>query len=591
MANAPGQQRRSNTPSPTPTPFQPSTSPTDDLLAATPLFARVFRHSPVGMIIATPDGRIAAANDAFGQMLGLPPATLVGRTLSEVGLIDAGDEERRLSATPTDHRADVPLRLRAADGRLRHFIASIQPIDIGGAPYVVSMFQDLSELNRLSDALAQSEARFRLFFENAPLALIVSDAATGQIVDVNPAACRQYGYSRAEFLNLPAEQLAPLVTAEAGLGQHATANGRPIDVETTTFSFELSDRRLHMNALLDVTEQTAAADALRHSEERFRIVAQVANDGLWDWDLTTGRVWRNNGIQLYGQYPYDPTHPWMARIHPDDLQQGLDDFNRAVGTRQPGWSSEYRVRRADGTWGNVLQRGVILYEGDRPVRALGATVDITAPLQLAEAEAQAVVAERQRLVRDLHDSVTQSLYSVSLLAEAARRHATEEHDTAAAEFIGRLGSLAHQALLQMRLLVYELRPAVLDTEGLVGALRHRLDAVEKRAGIQVNLIIRGERTIPTRLQGEMYRIAHEALNNALKHAAATAITVRLDTLSDPTLLEVIDNGRGFDSNAVHDGLGLPMMRERSARIGGDLTIQSTAAQGTNLRLTVLLGDA
>jgi PAS domain S-box-containing protein len=543
------------------------------------------------MLIAAPDGRIAAANDAFGQMLGRPPAGLVGHTPRELGLLAAAEDEQLFSTRPAVRQADVPLRLRAADGRLRHFIASIQPVDIGGAPYFVSLLQDLSELNRLSEALAQSEARFRLFFENAPLALVVSDAATGQIVDVNPAACRQYGYSRAEFLNLPAAQLAPLVTDEPGPGRHADASGRPIDVEITTFSFELADRRLHMNALLDVTDQTAAAAALHHSEERFRIAALVTHDGLWDWDLTTGRVWRNNGIQLYGQSPYDPHHPWTARIHPDDLQQGLDDFNRAVDTRQPGWTSEYRVQRPDGTWGNVLQRGVILYEGDQPVRALGATVDITAPRQLAEAETQAALAERQRLARDLHDSITQSLYSVSLLAEAARRHATEEHETAAAEFIGRLGNLAQQALRQMRLLVYELRPAVLETEGLVGALRHRLDAVEKRAGIQVNLVSGGERAIPTHVQGEMYRIAHEALNNALNHAAATAVTVRIDTLGDTVVLEVVDNGRGFDSRAPHPGQGLPTMREGSARIGGELTIHSTAARGTSVRLVVPLDKA
>jgi PAS domain S-box-containing protein len=346
-----------------------------------------------------------------------------------------------------------------------------------------------------------------------------------------------------------------------------------------------------MNALLDVTEQTAKAQALRESEERFRIVAQVSNDGLWDWDLTTNRVWRNNGIQLYGQTPYDPTHPWAARIHPDDLHQGREAFAHALDTRQPGWTSEYRVQRPDGSWATVLQRGFILYDGDRPVRALGATIDITAPLQLAEAEAQAVLAERERLARDLHDSVTQSLYSVSLLAEAARRHALEEQEAAAAEFIGRLGSLTQQALRQMRLLVYELRPAVLDTEGLVGALRHRLDAVEKRAGIKVNLIIRGERAIPASLQGEMYRIAHEALNNALTHAVATAITVRLDTLGNAITLEISDNGRGFDSNALAFGRGLPTMRERSSRLGGELTIDSTPGRGTLVRLTLPLAAA
>jgi PAS domain S-box-containing protein len=560
------------------------TPPIDDLLAATPLFARVFRHSPVSIIILAANGRIVAANDAFGQLLGRPPDALVGHTARGLGLLDAGDSERAFAPQPDDPRADIPLQQRSPDGRVRHFIASSQPITIGGEAHVVSYIRDVSELNRLSDALTQSEERFRLFFENAPLALVVSDAATGQIVDVNTTACRQYDYSRADFLNVPAEQLAPLVAAAAGLAQHTTAAGRSLDVDTTTFSFDLADRHLQMNALLDVTEQTATAQALRDSEERFRIVAEVSNDGLWDWDLTGDRVWRNNRLQLYGQFPYGPDHPWATRIHPDDLQQGIDDFTHAVDAHQPGWTSEYRVQRADDSWATVLQRGFILYEGDQPVRALGATMDITAPLQLAEAEAQAVLAERERLARDLHDSVTQSLYSVSLLAEAARRRALEEQEPAAAEFIGRLGSLAHQALRQMRLLVYELRPAVLDTEGLAGALRHRLDAVEKRAGIKVNLVIRGERPIPTHLQGEMYRIAHEALNNALAHAGATAVTVRLDTLSNPILLEVIDNGRGFDSSASTFGRGLPTMRERCARLGGDLTIDSAAGRGTTLRL-------
>ena len=574
----------------------PDTDLTDDqenaallsatLLSATPLFARVFHHSPVGMIITTPEGRVAAANDAVAHLFGRPPAALLGHTPAELGLRAADDDQHWSAPGSAKHRADVPLRLRGAGGRLHHLVASIQPIEINGAPYAVSLIQDLSEFRRLNDALAQSEQRFRLFFENAPLALVVCDDTTGEIVDVNPAACRQYGHSRAEFLSRPAEWLRPLLVAETGPGRHVTTDGRTLDVEVSTFTFELAERRLRMNALLDVTEQTAAAAALRESESRVRIVSQVSNDGLWDWDLTTGHVWGNNGIQLAGQTPFDAAQPWTTRIHPDDRERGLADFTLAVSARQPGWSSEFRVRRPDGTWATVLQRGVILYEGDRPVRVLGATFDITAPLQLAEAEAEAVSAERQRLARDLHDSVTQSLYSVSLLAEAARRHALEGPEPAAAEFITRLGRLAQQALRQMRLLVYELRPAVLDTEGLVGALRHRLDAVETRAGILVNLVIRGERPVPARVQGEMYRIAHEALNNALNHAAATAITVRLDTLGDNILLEVMDNGRGFDPQATHFGLGLSTMRARSAGLGGELTILSSPELGTTVRLTL-----
>ncbi len=559
-------------------------TPADALLADTPLFARVFHHSPVGMIVSDMDGRYVVVNDAFSRMIARPAAALLGHTPVESGLLAAADFPPLLDhLRAADQRAEVPLRLLGGDGQPRHLLASFQRIDIRHRPYAVSLVQDLSEFDRLRDALAQSEQRFRLFFENAPLALVVRDAATNEIVDVNPAACRQYGYSRAEFMTLPSDSL-PAAGDAPGPAHHTTADGRALEVEVSTFTFDLAERALNMNALLDVTAQTAANTALRESEHTFRIVSQVSNDGVWDWDLTNGHVWRNNGVQLYGQTPDDPGQPWLDNVHPDDRDRLAADFEQAIHAQEPSWTSEYRVRRPDGGWAKLLQRGVILYEEGRPVRAIGATVDITEPLQVAEAEAQAAQVERDRLARDLHDSVTQSLYSVSLLAEAARRYALAGQETETAEFIARLGDLAQQALRQMRLLVYELRPGVLDQEGLVGALRHRLESVEKRAGIVTTLVIRGERAVPVTLQGEMYHIAHEALNNALRYAAATAVTVCLDTLGDNILLEVIDNGRGFDPGAPHFGRGLATIRERSAHLGGDLSIISTPAQGTTVRL-------
>ncbi len=559
--------------------------PSTDLLADTPLFARVFQHSPVGMLLSDNDGRIVAVNEALARLLERPAASIVGHTPVELGLITA-DAYRPLLAhvRAADNLAEVPMQLLGGDGRPRNVLASFQRVEIQGRPHTVSLIQDLSEFDRLRDALAQSEQRFRLFFENAPLALVVSDPTTNEIVDVNPAACRQYGYSRAEFMALPADSLPPETDDQPGLAQHTTADGRSLDVEVNTFAFDLAERTLNMNALLDVTTQMAATAALRDSERTFRIVAEVSNDGLWEWDLVNNRVWRNDVFQTGDRPPHGPAEPWLADMHPDDRARGLANFEEAMAEGLAGWTSEYRSLRPDGQWAKLLQRGVILYEDEHPVRVIGATVDITEPLQLAEAEAQAAQRERDRLARDLHDSVTQSLYSVSLLAEAARRQAIIGREPETAEFITRLGSLAHQALLQMRLLVYELRPGVLDQEGLIGALRHRLESVEKRAGIVTNLITRGERPVPAHWQGEIYRIAHEALNNALKYAAATAVTVRLDTLDDNMLLVISDNGRGFDPTEAHPGRGLAMMHERSAQLSGDLTIISAPGAGTTVRL-------
>ncbi len=206
----------------------------------------------------------------------------------------------------------------------------------------------------------------------------------------------------------------------------------------------------------------------------------------------------------------------------------------------------------------------------------------------AEAEGKAVIEERQRLARDLHDSVSQSLYSLALLAEAGRRM-TEAGDLGrAATYLSRLGETALQALKDMRLLVYELRPLVLVAEGLAGALQHRLDAVEKRAGVKTSLVTEGGVKLPPRVEVELFRVAQEALNNTLKHAMATEVTVTLGIHSGQVELEVADNGRSFDPNALSDtgGLGLVSMRERTEKLGGTFTIVSKPGQGTRVKVAV-----
>jgi signal transduction histidine kinase len=151
-----------------------------------------------------------------------------------------------------------------------------------------------------------------------------------------------------------------------------------------------------------------------------------------------------------------------------------------------------------------------------------------------------------------------------------------------------LGDSAQQALKEMRLLVYELRPPVLKRDGLVGALQHRLDAVEGRAGITAQLLTNQMVPLPVRLEQDLYHIALEALNNSLKHAQASSVTISVETGQHYTRLEVADNGCGFNPDQAVDsgGLGLISMRQRAERIGGLLNIQAQAGQGTTIRVRV-----
>jgi len=202
----------------------------------------------------------------------------------------------------------------------------------------------------------------------------------------------------------------------------------------------------------------------------------------------------------------------------------------------------------------------------------------------------AALEERGRLARELHDSVTQSLYSVTMYAEAAARLMSPGLD-AAAEYLRDARDTAQEALREMRLLIYQLRPPVLEKGGLAFALQVRLDAVERRGGIHAELMVEGEDRLPPGVQAELHQIAQEALNNALKHAHARRVQVHLHFGDAATHLEVQDDGLGFDLADVQagGGLGLPGMAERAQRIGGRLEIESTPGQGTRVVVEIPTG--
>lgn len=207
---------------------------------------------------------------------------------------------------------------------------------------------------------------------------------------------------------------------------------------------------------------------------------------------------------------------------------------------------------------------------------------------LTERKRAAVMAERERLARELHDSVTQTLYSLTLFAEWTRGLVEAQEWQPAKERLDRIGEIAQQALKEMRLLVYELRPSALEQDGLIGALQRRLGAVEQRAGVQTQLIAESPLRLTPAVEEGMYRIAQEALNNALKHAAATQVTVEVKGNGHGTVLAVSDNGNGFEPGAINGrgGMGLTGMRERAAQLGGVLEVISSAGHGTTVKFSL-----
>jgi signal transduction histidine kinase len=206
-----------------------------------------------------------------------------------------------------------------------------------------------------------------------------------------------------------------------------------------------------------------------------------------------------------------------------------------------------------------------------------------------QAEQSAAIAERHRLSRELHDSVTQSLYSVTLFAEASARLLAMKDYSSAADHLHELRDTAKEALQEMRLLIFELRPSALEHNGLAAAIQARLDAVELRGGMDGELHVMGEDHLPPNMQDELYHIAQEALNNTLKHAHASLVDINLSFSETGVSLQLSDNGAGFDpTNPGGGGMGLAGMRERAQRIGGVLMVESTIGKGTKVSIQVQL---
>jgi signal transduction histidine kinase len=194
--------------------------------------------------------------------------------------------------------------------------------------------------------------------------------------------------------------------------------------------------------------------------------------------------------------------------------------------------------------------------------------------------------ERQRLARDLHDSVSQAVYGIALAARSAQELLAKD-PALVQEPLEYLLRLSEAALAEMRALIFELRPEALAREGLTGALKHHTAALRARHGIKVDESLAEEPALSFERKQGLYRIAQEAMHNAARHARAKRVAIALSQIDSHIQLEVSDDGVGFDSRESQRGhFGLNTMRERATELGGTLEIDSRLGAGTTVRAMI-----
>ncbi|MFC5957508.1 GAF domain-containing sensor histidine kinase [Streptomyces pratens] len=199
-----------------------------------------------------------------------------------------------------------------------------------------------------------------------------------------------------------------------------------------------------------------------------------------------------------------------------------------------------------------------------------------------------IAEERSRLAHELHDAVSQKLFSLRLTAQAAARLVDRDPSRAKGE-LQQVAALAAEAAEELRAAVVELRPAALDEDGLVATLRTQVQVLDRAHSARVTFTCEGVRALPATQEEAVLRVAQEALHNALRHAEADQVDVTLERRGNGAVLRVADDGKGFDPGIIRRAgrhLGLVSMRDRASGAGGSLTVESAPGKGATIEMEV-----
>lgn len=507
-------------------------------------FQAIFNDSAVGMGVMGLDRRIIDANPAICRMYGMTRDEMIGMSAAEVTYADDNPQSTQLldeliSGQRDSYEIDRRYIRRNGEVFWAHVtMSSVRGLD-GKPLYLVGMVIDIDEQKKMQERIRESEARFQAIFDNVAVGVAVMTLQR-QPVAINAQTEKITGYS---LNDLAGVNPVMLVIPE--------------------------DRNMDVEMFKDLVEGKRNSYVM---ERRYR-----HRDGHIFWARINYSLVRDrNGNPDY-----------LVGIIED-----IDDQKRA-SERLAEQEADYlltlqqRVRERTHELEEANQRLQQEIEQRRKIER-----------ELAERAAdEAVTADRTRLARDLHDAVTQTLFSASLTAEVLpdlwemdveeAKRSTEE-----------LRQLTRGALAEMRTLLLELRPATLTQTRLSDLIRQLCEAFIGRSRLPITLSIEGDCELPPEVQVAFYRIAQESLNNVFKYARATQVNVNLFVSPSSVHFETCDNGIGFDlSSSKPTSLGLRIMRERAEAIGADFHISSTVGAGTcievnwnknpNLKLRVL----
>src|SRR6266545_3069429 len=458
-------------------------------------------------------------------------------------------------------------------------------------------------------ALREKEQRLRAILEAAVEGIITIDER--EIVDsINPAACRIFGYAPEEVIGQNVRMLMPspdrerhdgyisnyVRTGQAkiiGIGREVVGlrkDGTAFPMDLSISEVRLGDRRLFTGMVRDITERKRAEEALRESEQRMRAILETAVEGIITID-ERGIVESINpsACRIFGYSPEEIIGRNVSMLMPSPDREKHDgyiaNYLRTGQAKIIGIGREVIGERKDGS---VFPMDLSIGEVRLGTRRLftGFVRDISERRELEQSVATATEQERARIARELHDGLGQQLGGLLFLMNGLQRD-LQSANVPQAETVGQLGKELATALTQARNLAHELYSVPPEPEGLVEALENLAERVASERRFACEFM--GEKSVLVHNQSvasNLYRLAQEAVHNALKHSRATRIDIEMVRHTGHVELRVRDNGIGLPGQPNSSGLGLCTMEQRARLIGGRLKVHTHASGGVEVVCSV-----
>ncbi|MBD2165195.1 PAS domain S-box protein [Calothrix membranacea FACHB-236] len=551
-----------------------------------------------------PQGRIHYINDYGVKLLGYEEHQILGRTLFETIIPDIEISGRDvkpfvhdLLRNPQSHPQGEGENL-CRDGRRVWVAWSNQAIfnEQGDVVEILSVGNDTTQRRQAEEALQRSEAKFRTIFENSQVGIYRTRTDDGLILNANQRFADLFGFDS------PQE----IIGIEHTIGYWVNPSDRQQGIEVMkrdgeVRSFEAQMRKRdgtvfwglfssYLNAdddyiegvLADISDRKQAEVALQASEAELRALFSAIPDPLCIFTAQGQLICAIKGNPSYGElhreeYTGKTLHQLYAKEQADEFLSYIQQVQRT----QQVLTVEYSQ------W--IAGREIWFSARIAPIRheqVIWIARDIT--LQ-KRAEAASILEERNRMAREIHDTLAQAFTGILAQVGAAKQVLTDDSEATEAH-LDLIKELARTGLVEARRSVVALRPQLLEEGSLQSAL-HRLVAQLRTAAMDTTLYYEIEGAVyslPTEVESNLLRIGQEALTNAIRHANADEIRVELIYDRDQFCLRVRDNGQGFGVGSIPASLGFGLlgMSERAERIGAQLTIRSQPGEGTEMIVTV-----